>query len=212
MEGMIGEIRMFGGNFAPRSWGLCQGQLLAISSNTALFSILGTTFGGDGRTSFGLPDFRGRAPIGQGRGPGLSSWSLGERAGSETVTLNVTQMPVHSHTTSVTQPVVAGATMTGKVNVSSGSATLQTATVGASIATPGSGSGRSFAGTLGFNTTAPDIALNSASFAGTVTGIGLSPVGVQVNNAGNQQAHSNIQPSLGINFIICMFGIFPSRN
>ena len=75
----IAQIMMFGGNFAPRGWALCDGQLLAISSNSALFSILGTTYGGDGRTTFGLPDLRGRAPIHPGNGPGLSNRSLGER-------------------------------------------------------------------------------------------------------------------------------------
>lgn len=97
MEGTIGEIRMFGGNFAPRSWALCEGQLLAISSNSALFSILGTTFGGDGRTTFGLPDMRGRAALGAGNGPGLSDYRLGAKLGVENVTLNITQIPSHNH-------------------------------------------------------------------------------------------------------------------
>lgn len=93
----IAQIMMFGGNFAPRGWALCDGQLLAISSNSALFSILGTTYGGDGRTTFGLPDLRGRAPIHPGNGPGLTSRRLGERGGAETVTLNETQIPAHNH-------------------------------------------------------------------------------------------------------------------
>lgn len=97
MEGMIGEIRGFGGNFAPRAWALCQGQLLPISANTALFSILGTTYGGDGRTTFALPDFRGRTIVGQGHGPGLSARPLGQKGGTETNTLNITQMPAHNH-------------------------------------------------------------------------------------------------------------------
>ena len=87
MEGYIGEIRMFGGNFAPRGWALCEGQLLAISSNSALFSILGTTYGGDGRTSFGLPDLRGRVAVGAGSGPGLSNRNLGAKFGSENISL-----------------------------------------------------------------------------------------------------------------------------
>jgi microcystin-dependent protein len=93
----IGEIIMFGGNFAPRGWGLCDGQLLPISSNTALFSLLGTTYGGDGRTTFGLPDLRGRAPVHEGTGPGLSQVRLGERAGDERVTLTTNNLPSHSH-------------------------------------------------------------------------------------------------------------------
>ena len=84
-EGFIGEIRMFGGNFAPRSWALCDGQLLPISQNSALFSILGTTYGGDGRTTFGLPDLRGRMAMHPGRGPGLTARSLGSKGGSETI-------------------------------------------------------------------------------------------------------------------------------
>jgi microcystin-dependent protein len=94
----IGEIVMFGGNFAPRGWAFCSGQLLSISSNTALFSILGTTYGGDGRTTFALPDLRGRASVHPGNGPGLSPRRLGERFGTETVTLNDSQLPAHSHT------------------------------------------------------------------------------------------------------------------
>ncbi len=101
MEGMIGEIRLFAGNFAPRSWALCDGQVLAISSHTALFSILGTTYGGDGRNSFALPDLRGRAPVHAGTGPGLSRYNLGERTGSEHTQLTVNQLPNHSHTLAV---------------------------------------------------------------------------------------------------------------
>jgi len=93
----IGEVSMFGGNFAPRGWALCNGQLLSIDSNHSLFSILGTTYGGDGRSTFALPDMRGRMPIGVGSGAGLSPRYLGERAGDEEVTLNVNQMPSHNH-------------------------------------------------------------------------------------------------------------------
>jgi microcystin-dependent protein len=84
-EGMIGEIRLFAGNFAPRGWAFCDGQLLAVSSNAALFSILGTTYGGDGRTTFALPDLRGRVPLHPGRGPGLQSYTLGQQAGNEII-------------------------------------------------------------------------------------------------------------------------------
>jgi microcystin-dependent protein len=96
-EPFIGEIRMFGGNFPPRGWQFCQGQLLSIAQNTALFSILGTTYGGNGQTTFALPDLRGRVPMQQGQGPGLSPRTLGEQGGSETVTLLSTQMPAHNH-------------------------------------------------------------------------------------------------------------------
>ena len=93
----IGQIVLFAGNIVPRGWEQCNGQLLAIQQNTALFSILGTTYGGDGRVTFALPDLRGRVPVGAGQGPGLSDYFLGESAGSETVTLLQTEMPAHVH-------------------------------------------------------------------------------------------------------------------
>jgi microcystin-dependent protein len=96
-EPFIGEIRMFGGNFAPRGWAFCDGQLLSIAQNTALFSLLGTTYGGNGQTTFALPDLRGRVPMHWGAGPGLTPRTLGESSGSETVTLLSSQMPAHNH-------------------------------------------------------------------------------------------------------------------
>ena len=94
----IGEIRMFAGNYAPRDWAFCNGQLLPISSNSALFSLLGTIYGGDGRTNFGLPGMRGRIPIHSGTGPGLSPRRIGDHGGSETETLTTNQIPIHNHT------------------------------------------------------------------------------------------------------------------
>jgi microcystin-dependent protein len=96
-EPFVAEIRIFAGNFAPRGWAFCNGQLLPISQNTALFSLIGTTYGGDGRTTTALPDLQGRAPMHPGRGPGLSSRQLGEQAGVETVTVSEAQMPSHAH-------------------------------------------------------------------------------------------------------------------
>lgn len=96
-EPFVGEIRMFAGNFAPRGWAFCDGQLLAISQNDALFSLLGTIYGGDGRTTYGLPDLRGRIPIHAGSGPGLTTRRLGAKAGAEKVTLTVPQLPSHGH-------------------------------------------------------------------------------------------------------------------
>ena len=96
-EPFVGEIRMFAGNFAPRGWSLCDGQLVAVSQNDALFSLLGTIYGGDGRTTFGLPDMRGRIPIHAGTGPGLSQRRLGAKGGTERETITVTQMPSHTH-------------------------------------------------------------------------------------------------------------------
>ncbi len=97
-EPFIAEIRIFAGNFAPRSWAFCNGQLLPVSQNTALFSLIGTTYGGDGRTTTALPNLEGRVPMHPGRGPGLSSKRLGQRGGTETVTLTEAQMPNHTHT------------------------------------------------------------------------------------------------------------------
>ncbi len=96
-EPFVGEIRMFAGNFAPRGWAFCDGQLLSISQNEALFALFGTTYGGDGRTTFGLPDARGRVALHQGTGPGLTSRPLGQKSGVEDVTINTNQLPVHSH-------------------------------------------------------------------------------------------------------------------
>lgn len=96
-EPFIAEIRIFAGNFAPRSWAFCNGQLLPVSQNTALFSLIGTTYGGDGRTTTALPNMQGRAPMHPGRGPGLTSRLLGQRGGVDTVTLIEAQMPSHQH-------------------------------------------------------------------------------------------------------------------
>ena len=93
----IGQITLFAGNFAPRGWAFCNGQLLSIAQNTALFSILGTTYGGNGQTTFALPDLRGRVPVHAGQGPGLSNYDLGQQGGAESVTLTTAQMPAHTH-------------------------------------------------------------------------------------------------------------------
>lgn len=96
-EQYLGEIRMFAGNFPPKGWALCNGQILPINQNQALFSLLGTTYGGNGQSNFALPDFRGKVPVHFGQGPGLSDYSLGQTGGSETATISISQMPTHSH-------------------------------------------------------------------------------------------------------------------
>lgn len=108
-EPYLGEIRMFSGNYAPQDWCVCDGRLLNISQNQALFSLLGTTYGGDGITTFGVPDLRGRAVVHQGRSTTGSQFTLGQMAGQETVTLAVAQVPVHTHVVQA-DPVVAEAT------------------------------------------------------------------------------------------------------
>jgi microcystin-dependent protein len=131
-EPLLGEIKLFGGNFAPAGWALCQGQIMSISQNTALFAILGTTYGGNGVNTFGLPDLRGRVAIGQGQGPGLSPATLGEMAGAAQVTLLTSNLPAHTHsftvsgdnnamTATVTGAYLAGKTESGESVASTGS-------------------------------------------------------------------------------------------
>ncbi len=114
-EPFLGQICNFGGNFNPRGWAFCDGQLLAISQNTSLFSILGTVYGGDGRTTFALPDMRGRLPMHHGFGPGLTNRQLGQRGGTEKVTLIANQMPVHKHTPQGSSVVASDIAPAGKV-------------------------------------------------------------------------------------------------
>ncbi len=173
MDPFIGEIVMFGGNFAPRGWALCNGQLLAIASNSALFSILGTTYGGDGRTSFALPDLRGRAAIHPGTGPGLSTIKLGQRGGAEYHTLTVNQMPQHNHSGSIRVSNVAGDDDVPGTNSSIGASEI-------------------------FVEAAPNTSLAN----GSVT---------TLNNGGNQSFYMR-NPFEGINYIIAMLGVYPSRS
>ncbi len=171
-EPFVGEIRMFAGNFAPRGWAFCDGQLLAVSQNDALFSLLGTIYGGDGRTTFGLPDLRGRIPIHAGTGPGLSPRRLGAKFGTEQETLTVSQLPGHTHTP-------WGASNGTPVN---------TSPLNAAPAKP--------TPNIYATTRTATASMNS----GSVTGVGGSG------------SHTNLMPFLCVNFIIALFGIYPSRN
>ena len=112
-EPFIAEVMLFAGNFAPLGWAFCQGQLLAISQNDALFSLIGTIYGGDGQTTFGLPDFRGRIPIGAGNGPGLSPHIIGESAGTESVTITTGNMPISAQTVPIAKNRAIGTATTG---------------------------------------------------------------------------------------------------
>lgn len=123
MEGTIGEIRLFAGNFPPKNWAFCQGQIIAIRSNTALFSILGTTYGGDGQTTFALPDLQGRVPVGAGQGPGLSNYVLGQVGGVESTTLTQANLPAHIHNLAGTVKVADGADNTSPAGTYPGAPT-----------------------------------------------------------------------------------------
>ena len=171
-EPFVGEIRMFAGNFAPRGWAFCDGQLLAVSQNDALFSLLGTIYGGDGRTTFGLPDLRGRIPLHQGQGPGLSQRRLGSKSGAENVTLTTNQLASHNHDWNANTAAATGTAPQGKV-LADGQAGFRL-----------------------YNPVNQDTDLASTTIA----------------NTGGSQPHTNLMPTLCINFIIALFGIYPSRH
>lgn len=197
MEGTIGEIRLMAAHFAPANWAYCTGQLIAIRSNTALFSILGTTYGGNGSVTFQLPNLAGRVVVGAGQGPGLSPYGLGQIGGEENHTLTLTEMPAHTHT--------GGVSGTANLLVSAEDSTLPIATAGSVIATPGYTVAGGLAKTLGFNNATPNTVLHTDS-------VKLSNGAFTLANAGGSTAHSNMQPYLGMNYIICMYGIFPARS
>ena len=184
----IGQITYFAGTFAPRGYEFCNGQVLPINQNSALFAIVGTTYGGDGQTTFALPDLRGRVPIHSGggsQGPGISRpYQLGERAGAESVTLTPGQLPAHTHTAAL------------NANTAKGTAATPAAGLQLSRAVDG------------------DDDPNATPFIyGPTTTTGQVPLaGVQVSPTGNNQAVSVLQPYLGLNAIIATTGIFPSRN
>lgn len=169
-EPYIGELRLVGFSFPPRGWALCNGQLMSIQQNQALFSLLGTTYGGNGIQTFALPDLRGRIPLHFGQGPGLNNYAQGQIGGEEGVTLLQSQMPAHIH----------------QVNASTATGTANNPT----------------------NTFWATPKTTDNLYAATANGTMLpNAVGV----SGGSQPHDNIQPSLVLNFIIALQGIFPSR-
>jgi microcystin-dependent protein len=168
MDPYIGEIRLFAGNFAPKGWALCNGQLLPIAQNTALFSILGITYGGDGRTTFALPNFQDRVPVHQGQGNNLSPYVPGQTGGVAQVNLQISQLPAHVHHTGASG--VEAVTNSPSAGVA--------------------------------------LALSSADAYGAATD--LTPMATQT--VGGNQPHSNVQPFLGLTFVIALNGIFPPRN
>jgi microcystin-dependent protein len=172
----VGEIRMFAGNFAPAGWMFCEGQILPISENETLFQLIGTTFGGDGQQTFGLPDLRGRVPIHMGSGPGLFNHVLSETGGAEEITLAVQQIPIHSH-----------------------------------VPLANSGNGSSSDPTNNFWAAQPAL----LQYIGPGTANANLNVTLPANTiaaTGGSQPHTNFQPYLCVDFIISLFGIFPSPN
>jgi microcystin-dependent protein len=167
----VGQLVCVGFNFAPYGWAMCQGQLLPISEYEALFALIGTTYGGDGQTTFALPDLRGRVPISQGPLSGGSNYVLGEVAGVEQVTITSNTYPAHTH-------VLAGTTSAASSQTPTNNLMANT--------TPGV-----------YHNITPTVAMNAAS-------IGMSP--------GSNLPHSNIQPYLALNWVISLFGVFPSQN
>jgi microcystin-dependent protein len=186
----LGQIILVGFTFAPRGWAFCQGQLLSISQNTALFSLLGTTYGGNGTTTFALPDLRGRVPVGFGQGPGLSNYDQGEVLGTENVVLLANQMPIHTHAISLT-----GLTATSHVKNAAGN---QQSPVGNVPAVEAAGV------TATYSDQAPDAVMGPAAV--TVGGTATAA------NAGGSLPVGIVQPSLAMNYVIALQGIFPSRN
>lgn len=168
----VAEIRIFAGNFAPTGWAFCNGQILPISQNTALFSLLGTTYGGDGKSTFALPNLQGRAPMQPGQGPGLSLRDLGETGGETTVTLLETEMPVHSHA----------------MQANGFPASFQVPAANRTLARSGNGNAYK-------------------SGAGPTVNMAARTLGT----AGGSLPHNNMQPFLGLTFIIALQGIFPPR-
>ncbi|MFG1396799.1 phage tail protein [Roseixanthobacter pseudopolyaromaticivorans] len=176
-EYYIGEIRMFAGINPPGGWHFCDGTTLPIGGNEALYALLGTLYGGDGRTNFALPKLSGRVPLGTGHAPNLATYALAQTVGSETVTLTQAAMPSHNHP-------------------------LQAST--------GPGTSRSPATDMTFATIpSPFVAYTNPPAGGTTTDDDFATVAISVT--GNSAPHSNLMPSLGINYIIALRGIFPSN-
>lgn len=200
MTAFLGTVMGWAPNFSPRDWAYCHGALLAISSFTAVYSLVGTIYGGDGRTTFALPDLRGRALVGQGAAPGMQPYIIGYRGGLEFVTLNIPEMPAHNHTAAL-----SGATATF---------TPQFSTANAATPTPGGVNGTpavanvdiNFANTQ-VNGYGPATSLVSGN-AQTAAISGAVAIGV----TGNSSSHENRTPYQVLNWIFCTQGVYPSRN
>ena len=193
-EAFIGTILIWPCNFTPLRWLPCEGQILPINQYQALFSLLGTTYGGDGTTNFALPDLRGRIPLGKGQGQGLSKHILGERAGAESVTLTTTNLPAHSHTATASQPTFS---------VSTNEATQNVATSGSSLGSAKTEISREYHDTNSYTTAEPNTQLNAST-------VGAPKISVE--QTGGNQPFNLFQPYLSLSFIICVEGYYPPRS
>ena len=196
MDAYIALIAIFAGGFNPKNWALCQGQLISISTNQALFAVLGTTYGGNGQNTFALPDLRGRVPVGVGQGPGLQQYYLGQMGGTETHTMLINEMPAHNHTAVLTSVTVSPSASTAPGTTNIPDATMVPAKL------PSIGSGPTAQPIKGYAVADNTTTLAPSTASGNVT-IGIS---------GGQQPFSIQSPYLALNYIICLYGIFPSRN
>lgn len=208
MDPTLSEVRLFAGNFAPLSWAFCNGALLSISNNTALFALIGTTYGGDGQTTFALPDFRGRVAIGTGTGPGLAPIDLGEVSGTENNTISISQMPLHNHAMSggASAPIHGTITATMTVNPATGDSNPKSNF----LADDSGGNGlydASSSSTGGVTDT-----LNTNAIQVDTSTLSVNVGALTLANNGGSQPVNNMQPFLALNYIIAVEGIFPSRN
>ena len=196
MDAFMAMIMAFAGSWEPRGWAFCMGQLIAISQNSPLFSLLGVAYGGDGVSTFGLPDLRGRAPIGQGQAPGLSQYYIGQKGGAETVMLTFDNLPSHTHSADVSTLIItpSASTAAGTTNVPGPA--LVPAALPATGVGPTASTIKGYAAKNGSTTLAP------ATVAGSVN-IGI---------AGNNIPLATQDPYLVINYVIALEGIYPSRN
>ncbi len=195
MDPIMAMIFIFGGNYAPRGFAYCDGTLLAISANSALFSLLGTTYGGNGVQTFGLPELRGRVPLGAGQRPGFFAYALGQNGGSEYTTLTIANMPAHTHVMSNTL-VVNPAASDAPATTNTPSSTVAPAVLPKMGIGPGAVTVNGYATPVSGVTMAP----------GTVTG------GITAAITGGSQSFSTMMPYQVMNYLICIQGVYPSRN
>lgn len=202
MEGTIAEVRIFAGDFAPKGWAFCQGQLLNVTGNQAVYALVGTYYGGNGQTTFGLPDLRSRTVVGVGAGAGLSAYTPGQKVGVEAVTLNSSQIPAHTHIATVSAATGNGIGNT-TFYANPGNGTQQNG-LNAYISMDNTGQMQTYANTGTLS------ALDERSVE--VTNVSIPNPTITIGNSGASAPHNNIMPSIALNYIICIQGYFPSRN